>query len=74
MKDPIDIGTDTVNKAARDNRPIALLRSIDGVKKVRASELMPKHDQFLIGIYNSTAIPEEIGEDIRYVFQHNLCK
>lgn len=74
MKDPIDIGTDTVNKAARDNRAIALLRSVDGVKKVRASELMPKHEQFLIGVYTSTTTPEQIGEDIRYVFQHNLCK
>lgn len=74
MKDPIDIGQDTVNKAARDLRPIALLRTTDGIKKVRASELTPKHDDYLIGVYNKDALPEDIGADIRYVIQHNLCK
>lgn len=73
MKDPIDIGTDTVNKAARDNRLIALLRTDTGIKKVRASELMPKHERYLIGVYDQRATPEDIGEDIRYVLQHNLC-
>lgn len=74
MKDPIDIGTDTVNKATRDNRPIALLRTGDAIKKMRASELMPKHEKHLIGIYDSQATAEDIGSDIRYVVQKNLCK
>ena len=74
MKDPIDIGQDTVNKAARDLRPIALLRTADGIKKIRASELSDKHDDFLIGVYTKDALAEDIGSDIRYVIQHNLCK
>lgn len=74
MKDPIDIGQDTVNKAARDNRSIALLRTDDGIKKVRASELTPRQERALIGVYTKDATPEDIGADIRYVIQHNLCK
>lgn len=73
MKDPIDIGTDTVNKAARDGVPIALLRTASGIKKIRASELTPKQELHLIGIYDHDAMPEDVGADIRYVIQRNLC-
>lgn len=74
MKDPIDIGQDTVNKAARDGVAIALLRTADGIKKVRSSELTNGMTGFLIGVYDDRSMPEDIGADIRYVIQHNLCK
>ena len=73
MKDPIDIGQDTINKAARDGMAIAVLRSRDTVKKIRVFELMDKQMPYLIGIYTSDIQPEIIGEDISYVFENNLC-
>lgn len=73
MKDPIDIGQDTINKAARDGHPIALLRTASGIKKIRACELTPKQELHLIGIYDHRAMPEDVGADIRYVVQRNLC-
>ncbi len=74
MKDPIDIGQDTVNKAERDGVAIALLRTADGIRKIRASELTQAMSNFLIGVYDQHAMAEDIGADIRHVIQHNLCK
>ena len=73
MKDPMDIAQDVIRKANRDQRCIALLRVDNGAKKMRASELHPKHMKSLIGVYSGTATEQMIAEDVIDVFNKNLC-